>query len=96
MGFFAVSAFILAACLVLLLVSFNREYFQYYLNRTDKKNEIEKDSKNINFPGENVSKFKSSDNLRSDQTRQNIVGLKNENNLNNFQNVENNSQVFKN
>ena len=85
--FFAVSAFILAVCLVLLLVSFNREYFQYYLNRTDKKNEIEKDSQNI----------KSSVNLRNDdQTTQNFENLKNENNLNNLNNlqkVENNGQV---
>ena len=37
--FFSVSAFILGVCLVLLLISFNRDYFQYYLNKTDKKAE---------------------------------------------------------
>ena len=39
MGFFSVSAFILAVCLVLLLISFNKYYFQYYLNKKDKKDE---------------------------------------------------------
>ncbi len=84
MGFFAVSAFILAACLVLLLVSFNREYFQYYLNRTDKNNEIEKDSQ-----------IKSLAHLKN-ETMANLENLKNENNLNNLNNlqkVENNGQV---
>ena len=82
--FFAVSAFILAVCLVLLLVSFNREYFQYYLNRTDKNNEIEKDSQ-----------IKSLAHLKN-ETMANLENLKNENNLNNLNNlqkVENNGQV---
>ena len=38
--FFGVSSFILLICLILLLVSYNTTYFQYYLNKANDKNVI--------------------------------------------------------
>ena len=73
--FFSVSAFILAVCLVLLLISFNRDYFQYYLNKTDKKPEP---------PGENIINAKSEENLRNDQSGINLDKEQNQNNLSKF------------
>ena len=36
--FFSISIFILLICLILLFISFNNEYFQYYLNKSKKDN----------------------------------------------------------
>lgn len=88
--FFSVSAFILAVCLVLLLISFNREYFQYYLNKKEKKPDSENDSQNISFPGINVIKSTSEQNIRNEQSS---LGLEKEQNLSNRPKAEKNTQV---
>ena len=69
--FFAVSAFILVVCLVLLLISFNRDYFQYYLTKTDKKPEP---------PGANIKPANSEEDLRNDKSTVTIDQEKNPNN----------------
>jgi hypothetical protein len=79
--FFAVSAFILVVCLVLLLISFNRDYFQYYLTKTDKKPEP---------AGPNVTTANSEEDLRNDKS---TVAIDQGQNQNNLSKIEKSTQI---
>lgn len=79
--FFSVSAFILGVCLVLLLISFNRDYFQYYLNKTDKKAEP---------VSGHVASAKSDTNLQNDHSN---INLDKEQNPDNLSKLDRSTQV---
>lgn len=79
--FFAVSAFILELCLILLLISFNRYYFQYYLTKTDKKPEP---------AGANVTTANSEEDLRNDKS---TVAIDQGQDQNNLSKIEKSTQI---
>ena len=85
--FFSVSALILVVCLILLLISFNKEYFRYYLNKSEAK---KSDAQNVSFPDNTRDMFhenmKSSIDLNNTQEEKNNQINQNTQNTQNTQN----------
>ena len=75
--FFVVSALILVVCLILLIISFNKEYFRYYLRKSET---IKNEPQNVSFPdnAQNIfhEKMKSSIALNNEQ-EQNTTNIQN-------------------
>ena len=74
--FFSVSALILFVCLILLIISFNKEYFRYYLNKSEEK---KSNPQNVSFPDNTQNIFhenmKSSVDLNNIQEEQKIPNV---------------------
>lgn len=74
--FFSVSALILLVCLILLIISFNKEYFRYYLNKSEAK---KSNAQNVSFPDNTQNMFhenmKSSTDLNNIQEEQKIQNI---------------------
>ena len=85
--FFSVSALILVVCLILLLISFNKEYFRYYLNKSETK---KSEAQNVSFPDNTRDMFhenmKSSIDLNNTQEEKNNQINQNTQNTQNTQN----------
>jgi hypothetical protein len=90
--FFSVSALILVVCLILLLVSFSKEYFRYYLNKSEVKKSI---PQNVSIPDISTGNMfheniKSSMELNNTQDEKNIQNIQTSQNTQNTQTTQNN------